>query len=96
MDVQNPIEDGTEQVSGSRKRDEEKYKATDADVDQNEKEVQENKELEAMMETDKERAELLAAQRKSLDMGAKTETSSDRFQYLLSQSEVFAHFLSGE
>lgn len=58
--------------------------------------MEEAKELEAAR---KERMELLAAEQKKLaekvaNQGA--ATLEDRFQYLVSQSDVFAHFLAGK
>ena len=58
----------------------------------------ETKELEAAK---KERMELIAAERNKLAVELKgpnegKATLEDKFQYLVGQSEVFAHFLAGE
>jgi hypothetical protein len=56
--------------------------------------LKEAKELEAAR---KERMELLASEQKAATSQIPTENDSheDKMQYLISQSEVFAHFLAG-
>jgi SWI/SNF-related matrix-associated actin-dependent regulator of chromatin subfamily A member 5 len=55
-----------------------------------------NEDLKEQEEARRERLELIAAEQKALaEAGTKTNTVEDRLGYLVSQSEVFAHFLAG-
>lgn len=56
-------------------------------------------EAEEIEEARKERMELIAAEQKKIMTSAPNKeqaTQEDKLNYLLSQSEVFAHFLAGE
>jgi hypothetical protein len=60
--------------------------------------LKEQRELEAAK---RERMELIAAEQKSLAAqhavpNQKNATLQEKFQYLISQSDVFAHFLAGK
>ena len=56
--------------------------------------LKEAKELEAAR---KERMELLASEQKKImnQVPSEKDSHEDKIQYLISQSEVFAHFLAG-
>lgn len=69
--------------------------AADEGEDDTEAEALAKADLKEREAAKKERMELLAAQKKDLD-DIPPEAADQRFQYLIAQSDVFAHFLAGE
>jgi len=89
-------EDGSDDIDNLNLNDDEEHQAEDL-----QHEAEDLHELEAAR---KERMDLMAVELKKETGSAKTEgeegeekvATIDKFEYLIGQSEVFAHFLAGE
>jgi len=81
--------------------DEDEKASSNADeaavVEENEEEIDalETEEINELEEARKEQMELMAAEQKKAAEDHKPATAQERLEYLLAQSDVFAHFLAG-
>jgi hypothetical protein len=73
-------------------------KSGDIDAESNNDENADEAECQDIEEALKERQELMAAEKKKISQKQQAEptTAAGRLEYILAQSDVFAHFLAGE